>query len=143
MLLRLSLALLCFMPMLSHACSCIRPWPDREITVEEEVINASAVIEAEVLALLTIKNQQLVIWKVSRSWKGPHHAQSYVLSLTNIMCCMCGRAVQKGYRYLLYLYGGQPYSISTCSMSGTFPTADKQVRVLEALRKPEFAKPNK
>ncbi|MDK2123735.1 hypothetical protein [Parachitinimonas caeni] len=143
MLLRLSLALLCSMPMLSYACSCADRPADLVAAVQEGIVASSAVVEAEVIALKTEKNWQKITWKVSRNWKGPHAANSYIETRTQIGCCACGKTVEQVPRYLLYLHGGQPYFITTCSMSASFPTAAVQVRVLEDLYKPEFAKPDK
>lgn len=142
---RTAILLVLLSPLFAHACSCEPRSKDLQRAVTESWRNASVVVAAEALEATMHQGDQkpfgpsemqAVTWRVTQSWKGAHVPGESFDTDTVVQCCLCGRRVQKGDTFVLYLHGSAPYSISTCSMSGPTSGLQAQIRLLDKVAKP-------
>lgn len=108
----------------AFACSCARA------TDAEQLEMSDAAFEAEIISVKHVRYRnfdsnlppntlpgQSVKMRVTKRLKGPHFEGAIVQFETMTLCCMCGVRVKRGERWLIYVTGEEPYSLSNCSGS--------------------------
>ena len=130
------------------ACSCTKPVNtlDEEIRIAFGL--AAAVVQAEAVEVVgngidphTGKPEpnyfpghvEHVIWRISGVWKGSYEPGATFETVTKTECCTCGRAVQRGEVYLLYLGSRSPPALSICSSDKRLEDAAPDVVILNNL----------
>jgi hypothetical protein len=63
----------------------------------------------------TSTQAQVAQIRVLKSWKGNKSSGDLVVARTTTTCCLCGLAVKPQERLLVYAYGDEPISLSTCT----------------------------
>ena len=130
---------------LSHTtlgCSCGRFTGDLETDVRASFRSASLVAVATVASVSrgyarvepadTLLEQQVVTWQAVEIHKGSVPTRT-IKTETVTAGYMCGRAVEVGQTYLLYLDGPPPYSVSFCSLSTPFEQAKSHIEILRTI----------
>lgn len=128
------------------ACSCAVSGVSFEEQVAEAFATADYVILGEVTKVESIVatdelpdgqkgryDAQLAHIKVIESWKGGKKAGDDFLTRTITTCCMCGLSVEVGQRWLVYAYGKEPVSLSTCSRTARADRSSRDIPVLERI----------
>ena len=124
------------------ACSCAdfgspeeavaRSWSGATAVVAAEAFELTERIEPTELREAYVQRTQ---WRVTQHWKGPHSVGAVLSTETNVRCCLCGERVAVGEVHLLYLWGAEPYEVSTCSVGGLLEESRGQIPILDELNK--------
>jgi hypothetical protein len=119
------------------ACSCILPSQRLSSHVKDAVKTTTVIASVEVLEVYTdaSTDMQTANLLVIESWKGPHLSGNIIKSITLADSSSCGRSVENGEKLLVYLYNNEPYSIPNCSLTGRLESAEKQIKILNKLKR--------
>jgi hypothetical protein len=131
------------------ACSCIA-LGDHEQEVRIAFADAGAVVVAKAVSVVMHKSAlvihdaatqdfdaQLVTWTVDKSWKGTLDKGQSFETDTVTECCMCGRSVEKGDVYVIYLSRKPPYEIGVCGPGNALSKVKDDPALLDKIKAEE------
>jgi hypothetical protein len=123
----------------SFACQCNQPIGPLDSQVQVSADTATAIFSAEVLDTQDFSQEgqqvQTAQLRVIQTWKGPHPGGTIMETRTVTECCVCGLAIGKGRRMLVYVYGKPPYRLNDCSRTRELEGTDAELAVLDRLFK--------
>ena len=136
MLVRAALLACLLIPQFADACRCAPRSNNLASEVQAEWKQAAVVVEAEAVSTLWQNETQAVMWHVLTSWKGNFKATETLRTETREgRCCPSCTTVWEGTRYILYLHGPEPFSVSSCSIGGPVQIEKAQIQILNRLVK--------
>jgi len=94
----------------------------------EELKRAAAVFSGEVGDIKTEERSFVVEIKVEKVWKG--EIPKTIVVQTSKLASDCGYSFALGRKYLIYVYGGEPFTVSHCSRTKPLESASEDLKEL-------------